>query len=195
MGVVASQITGVLFVCSGEIKENIKPSRHWPLWGEATGDWWIPLTASESASKAVTRKMFPFDDVIMERNSSNLFVVYIYIDKTDTIRHGPLIRYVKWRVAHAPGMPGTFPRPRGLAISTCISARAWRTCRDACRDRWLGVSFVLSGAENVPGIPCARATRSFAYLVRGPCKWWENDFVCLFRVFESSYGYVLSLYM
>ena len=24
---------------------------------------------------------------------------------------------------------------RGLAIPTCIAARAWRTCRDACRDR------------------------------------------------------------
>ena len=28
-----------------------------------------------------------------------------------------------------------FPRHRGLAIPTCITARAWRTCRDACRDR------------------------------------------------------------
>ena len=49
--------------------------------------------------------------------------------------YGPLTRYVKWRVSHAPGMPGTFPRKRGLAIPTCITARALRTCRDACRDR------------------------------------------------------------
>ena len=28
-----------------------------------------------------------------------------------------------------------FPRHRRLAISTCIMARALRTCRDACRDR------------------------------------------------------------
>ena len=27
-----------------------------------------------------------------------------------------------------------FPRHRGLAIPTCITARAWRTYRDACRD-------------------------------------------------------------
>ena len=26
------------------IKENIKAPRHWPLWGESTGDRWIPLT-------------------------------------------------------------------------------------------------------------------------------------------------------
>ena len=56
-------------------------------------------------------------------------------------RYGPLTRYVKLQVAHAPGMPGTFSPAadfkgnRWLAIPTCITARAWRTCRDACRDR------------------------------------------------------------
>ena len=55
--------------------------------------------------------------------------------------HGPLTRYVKLQVAHAPGMPGTFSpaadfkENRLLAIPACITARAWRTCRDACRDR------------------------------------------------------------
>ena len=37
-----------------QIKGNIKAPRHWPLWGEFTGDKW-----------PVTRKMFPFDDVII----------------------------------------------------------------------------------------------------------------------------------
>ena len=27
-----------------QIKENIKAPRHWPLWGEFTGDRWIPFT-------------------------------------------------------------------------------------------------------------------------------------------------------
>ena len=49
--------------------------------------------------------------------------------------HGPLTRYVKSRVAQAPGMPGTFSHHRGLVIPTWITARAWCTCRDACRDR------------------------------------------------------------
>ena len=55
--------------------------------------------------------------------------------------HGPLTRYVKLQVAHARGMPGTFSPPtdfkgnRQLAIPACITARASRTCRDACRDR------------------------------------------------------------
>ena len=40
-----------------------------------------------------------------------------------------------------------FRRHRGLAIPTCITARAWRTCRDACRDCWLAVS--LEFGENL----------------------------------------------
>ena len=27
-----------------QIKENIKAPRHWPMWGEFTGDQWIPCT-------------------------------------------------------------------------------------------------------------------------------------------------------
>ena len=61
-----------------------------------------------------------------------------------------------------------FPGHHGLAIPTCITARAWRTCRDAWRDCLLAVSFEVGGSENVPGIPGACATRNFTYLVRGP---------------------------
>ena len=74
-----------------------------------------------------------------------------------------------------------FPRHRGLAIPTCTTARAWRTCCDACRDRELAVSLEVGGGENVPGIPSVCATRNFAYLVRGPCTlaaWnscWHHD--------------------
>ena len=47
-----------------------------------------------------------------------------------TSAHGPLTRYAKLQVAHAPGMPGTFPPcadfegNRYLAIPACITARA-----------------------------------------------------------------------
>ena len=61
-----------------------------------------------------------------------------------------------------------FPRHRGLAIPTCITARASRTRRDVCRDRWLAVSFEVGGEEYVSGIPGACATHNFTYLVRGP---------------------------
>ena len=30
-----------------QIKDNIKTPRHWPLWGEFTGDRWIPRTKSQ----------------------------------------------------------------------------------------------------------------------------------------------------
>ena len=30
-----------------QIKENIKALRHWPLWGEFTGDQWIPRTKGQ----------------------------------------------------------------------------------------------------------------------------------------------------
>ena len=45
------------------------------------------------------------------------------------------------------GCTERFRHHRGLAIPTCITARAWRTCRDACRDRWLAVSFEVGGGE------------------------------------------------
>ena len=53
---------------------------------------------------------------------------------------GPLTKYVKLRVAHAPGVPGRFSpatEVKGkseLAIPACITARAWRMYRDAYRD-------------------------------------------------------------
>ena len=52
-----------------------------------------------------------------------------------------------------------FKENRWLAIPTCITARASRTCRDACRDRYPAVT-----GKTLP----ACATRIFTYLVRGP---------------------------
>ena len=57
MRAMASQITGVSIVCStvfqAQIKENIKAPCHCPLWGVSPH------------KGPVTRKQFPFDDVIM----------------------------------------------------------------------------------------------------------------------------------
>ena len=64
-----------------------------------------------------------------------------YSKPTLNLGYGPLTRYVKLRVAHAPGMPVTFSPPptskenHYLWIPACITARASRKCRDACRDR------------------------------------------------------------
>ena len=71
---------------------------------------------------------------------------------------GPLTRYVKLRVAHAPGMPGTFSPPpisKGRTPA-CITARAWRTCRDACRDRYPSVV-----GKTFPAFPAHAQTAIF----------------------------------
>ena len=52
MSSMASQITSLTIVYStvyihAQIKENIKAPRHWPLWGEFTGDRWIPRTKGQ----------------------------------------------------------------------------------------------------------------------------------------------------
>ena len=51
MGAMASQITSPTCLqnrlLEAEIKEHIKAPRHWPLWGELTGDRWIPRTTGQ----------------------------------------------------------------------------------------------------------------------------------------------------
>ena len=63
MGTMVSQITSLTIVYptvySGADQRKHQSLRHWPLWGDFTGD-------RESPHKGpVTRKMFPFDDVII----------------------------------------------------------------------------------------------------------------------------------
>ena len=60
----------------------------------------------------------------------------IHLSVLDTFVHGPLTRYVKLRVAHAPGMPGTFSPPPRVSEpdthhGTCVTGqggkfRHWR---------------------------------------------------------------------
>ena len=37
---------------SRHTEENIKTVRHWPLWGESTGDRWIPIKKTSNAENA-----------------------------------------------------------------------------------------------------------------------------------------------
>ena len=85
------------------------------------------------------------------------------------VKHGPLTRYANLRVAHAPGMPGTFSLPpTSMGTSSYRSRHASRHARHARALMHAG-SLTCGGGENNPGIPGACATRIFAYLVRGPC--------------------------
>ena len=65
----------------------------------------------------------------------NIFWCVLASKISDYVKSWASYQIRKSWVAHAPGMPGTFPHHRGKAIPTRITARAWRTCRDACRDR------------------------------------------------------------
>ena len=98
--------------------------------------------------------------------------------------YGPLARYVKLRVAHAPGMPGTFsPPPRvsnpDMHVPWCIpgSFNSGFLCI-----RWWG---------NVPGIPGACATRNFTYLVRGPL--WDPTAPVLFKLQPNIHLHMIPL--
>ena len=80
------------------------------------------------------------------------------------------------------------PRHRGLATPTCITTRAWRTCRDACRNRELAVSFQVAGGENGPSIPGECTNRNFTYMVRGKC-WPEfgDKYRCIIQRYDFVY--------
>ena len=119
----------------------------------------------------------------VDHRGASLLDIFHYDPRMEIRLHGPLARYVKSRFAYAPGMPGKFPPTelkwnRLLAISACITARAWRTCRDAWRDRQPAVAGV-----NVPGIPGACANHNFMYLARDPWSpeiswWWIGCTTC-----------------
>ena len=82
---------------------------------------------------------------------------------------GPLARYVNLRVAHAPGMPGTFPRLCRLSDpdmhhGTCVTHVPW------CLPGSLTIGFLWSrwrGNRSRHSDACA--TRNSTYLIRGPC--------------------------
>ena len=83
-----------------------------------------------------------------------------------TSYNGPLTRYAKLRVAHAPGMfsPTLRVSDPDMHHGTCVMHVPW------CMSGSLSNGFLWSrwGGENVPGTPGACATRNFTYLVRGP---------------------------
>ena len=90
--------------------------------------------------------------------------------KRDLCKHGPLTRYIKLRVAHAPGMPETFsPPPTSKETASYRSQHASRHVRHA-RAWCMPGSLTRGGGKNVPGIPGACAIRNFTYLARGPCR-------------------------
>ena len=95
MGAMASRITSLTIVystvhLSGADQWNIKAPCHWSLYREFTRDRWINRWLVNSPhNRPVTRKMFPFDDVIMNtfrlrqngRQFVNIFKCIFVIEK------------------------------------------------------------------------------------------------------------------
>ena len=79
-----------------------------------------------------------------------------------SVHHGPLARYVRSRVRMRREWRERFPSHHRLAIPTCITAHAWRTCSDACRDRLLAVSFEFGdGGKRSRHSRCMRKPQSY----------------------------------
>ena len=119
--------------------------------------------------------------------------VNIHWQLIDSSRHGPLARYVKLRVRMRRECRERFPRHRRWAIPTCITARASRTCRDACRDRQLSVSFEIGGGGKRSRH--SRRMRNLQFYVSGKrpivmFHWDENILRLLICQFYPSY-YIL----
>ena len=88
--------------------------------------------------------------------------------------HGPPSRYVKLRVAHASGMPGTFsPPPRvsdpDMHHGTCVTHVPW------CMPGWLTSGFLW---RRWWGKRSRHSRRTFTYLVRGPL-WIKPTYLSL----------------
>ena len=117
---------------------------------------------SEELLRIVCAVLGPENGVSSEHNSYvwvyQCWKVFLKTKNWKQEQHGPLTRYLKLQVTHAPGMPRTFS-PR-LRVSYPDMHHGTCEFRDACRDRLRAVSFKVGGGEN----PC-----SFTYLVRGPC--------------------------
>ena len=154
-------------------------------------------------------KAYRANDLIWDPQSVSNFIlcvwninmnVYIIHTKTYHWVNGPLARYVKLQVAHAPGMPGTFSPPAwvndpDMHHGTCVTHVPW------CMPGSLTCGFLWSGAgKNLPGTPGACATPNFTYLARGPCKkdvtpllmHWSYVFLAL--TYWYAYACVLSLF-
>ena len=92
------------------------------------------------------------------------------------------------RIAHAPGMPGSFSSPPTsketckLAIPACITARG------VTHVPWcMSGSLTRGGGKNVPGIPGACTTRKFNYPARGPWSIWSNS-TCPKKLCDVTFG-------
>ena len=102
--------------------------------------------------------------------------------------HGPLTRYVKLRVAHAPGMPGTFSQPPRVSDpdmhhGTCVTHVPWYMPGSLTS----GFLWNRRRGKRSRHSRCMR-NRNFAYLVRGPLATWPWNGSWLNVLVTASFG-------
>ena len=104
-----------------------------------------PVPGEFSAQRPVTRSFDVFFDLHLNKQLSKQSWGWWFQTSSDSLwrqcNDGPLTRYVKLRVAHAPGMPGTFsPPPRisdpDIHHGACVTHVPW------CMPGWLIKGFI-----------------------------------------------------
>ena len=167
----------------------------------------ILLVASESLRKHVTSCSQRCSCWWPSRQSDDPSPdnILLTLNYTYTVTYGPLASYVKFRVAHAPGMPGTFPplSDPDMHHGTCVTHVPWCMSGSLTSgflwSRWQGKRSRHSGCMRNPKyyvsgkrpMGCLRGGRK---VTRGICAyqfnghqrlWWEqgrrsDGFLCLY---------------
>ena len=107
-------------------------------------------------------------------NEHSMTQTTLYSGNCPFCYNGPLTRHVKLRVAHAPGMQGTFFR-RHLQRKPLVSTPGLYKGTYVTHVSWcMSGSLICGCGENVPGIPSACTTRDFTYLTRGPWRTYSS---------------------
>ena len=133
MSVMAFQITSVSIVCSavcsGADQAKHQSSRHWPLWGESTGDRWFP---SQRAS-----------------NTENVSIWWCYFkSKSSYPGANELICHngaeLDWNRANS----CPFPVHHGDAVRASTSVE-WCVVDQTLRPIWLSLKSMWKGASEI----------------------------------------------
>ena len=131
-----------------QFKENTKVPHHWPLWGEFTGHRW-----NSPHKGPITRKMFPFDDVIMI-----IEFQYDMLQGITYIRHGPWsstdfhnTNQMLLRLHHTLYMSGDFCNPNTPLTNQSIQ---WTTGKFLTGSLSNGQHFKLFATSNLLYLEC-----------------------------------------
>ena len=183
MGAIASQITSLMTVYSTVYSDADQRKHQSP----ASLSF---VTVNFPHKWPVTRKIFPFDDVIMNLNGGMirtitlvllvLCALFVYSVATD----GATILSVRYQLStdvnqdyteDNHGRPSTDTALSNVPLTRYIKLRvvhalgiAILACITARASRKSGL-LTRGGGKTVPGIPGACTTRNFTYMARGPC--------------------------